>query len=190
MSAPGGECPPRVPTAEAVERWGRWWWCGDKVSEVMLDRDGTLIEYITGCEHRFAVNPNGDWRGPVPRAPKVVTPIADLQRMSKAAANLRAAATKATADLSCALVESLNAEGWETKTPRVEWRAGDVRLAVEFESSYQAAPPVWCARVSGPDFNVVVKRADTPRAAVDLVLGAVAETDSVLAATFRGMVTP
>ena len=67
---PPEELPPMVPTRDAVERWGYYWYRGKRVIPVALSarEDDAPWDYFTGR----LIDPTDDWRGPVPRAPRGV----------------------------------------------------------------------------------------------------------------------
>ena len=70
LAEPPPELPPMVPTRDAVERWGHYWYRGKRVIPVALSarEDDAPWDYFTGR----LIDPTDDWRGPVPRAPRGV----------------------------------------------------------------------------------------------------------------------
>lgn len=67
--------PPLVPTPEAVEKWGEWWWYEGDIVEVFECSGATpgwgrLLATRSGDEREYYVNGmDGEWAGPVLERP-------------------------------------------------------------------------------------------------------------------------
>lgn len=65
--------PPQVPDADAVAKYGRWWWRGDEVVRV-TNHGGELWWTPTGHLMMGVVLPSDDWGGPVQPRRRAVAP--------------------------------------------------------------------------------------------------------------------
>jgi hypothetical protein len=66
--------PPQVPDADAVAKYGRYWWRGDVVVSVSIVH-GVLRWTQPGYDWADYLDPTDDWGGPVVARRRSVLPV-------------------------------------------------------------------------------------------------------------------
>jgi hypothetical protein len=73
--APEFVAPPQVPDADAVAKYGRYWWRRDEVVKVTIYRGSEIWYGPAGVAWSALVDPSDDWSGPVVARRRSVLPV-------------------------------------------------------------------------------------------------------------------
>jgi hypothetical protein len=73
--APEFVAPPQVPDADAVAKYGEWWWWEGEPVRVVMFRSGPRWA-MSGSDEYSAIKPADNWQGPVPKPRRSVLPVA------------------------------------------------------------------------------------------------------------------
>jgi hypothetical protein len=74
--APEFVAAPQVPDADAVAKYGRYWWRRDEVVKVTIYRGSEIWYGPAGVAWSALVDPSDDWSGPVVARRRSVLPVA------------------------------------------------------------------------------------------------------------------